>query len=67
MGGGRTEFLPNNTNDEEGNKGRRADGDNLISRWESDKKERNVTFKYVWNREQLLSLDNETLDYTLGE
>jgi alkaline phosphatase len=67
MGGGRTEFLSNNVFDEEGNPGRRADGVDLIERWKSDKMERNVSFKYVWNKSQLLSLDYETTEYTLGE
>jgi alkaline phosphatase len=67
MGGGRREFRPTTTVDEDGNRGRRTDGADLIQTWESDKIERNVTFKYVWNRDQLLSLDPATTEYTFGE
>jgi alkaline phosphatase len=67
MGGGRNEFRPNTTIDEDGNRGRRNDGLDLIQSWESDKIARNVTFKYVWNRDQLLSLDPATTEYAFGE
>jgi len=66
LGGGRMEFLPNNFSDEDGKKGKRADGANLIDRWKLDKKERNVTFEYVSNKMQLLSLENKNAEYTLG-
>jgi hypothetical protein len=61
------EFRPNTTVDEDGNQGKRTDGADLIQSWQSDKTARNVTFKYVWNREQLLSLDPATTEYTFGE
>jgi len=66
LGGGRNEFRPNTTVDEDGNRGRRNDGADLIQSWESDKIARNVTFKYVWNRDQLLSLDPSTTEYAFG-
>jgi len=61
------EFLPNTTQDEDGNQGKRTDGENLIESWISDKKNRNVTFDYVSNRSQLLDPDRETTAYTFGE
>ena len=67
LGGGRREFLPTTTVDEDGNMGKRTDGADLIQTWQSDKAARNVTFKYVWNRDQLLSLDPATTEYALGE
>jgi len=66
LGGGRMEFLPNTTQDEDGNQGKRTDGENLIESWISDKKNRNVTFDYVSNRSQLLDPDRETTAYTFG-
>ncbi|XP_045451271.1 membrane-bound alkaline phosphatase-like [Melitaea cinxia] len=66
LGGGRREFLPNDVVDEEGTTGRRLDGRHLIEEWQMDKIMRNVSYQYVWNREQLLSVDNDLPDYLLG-
>lgn len=67
LGGGRREFRPTTIVDEDGKAGKRTDGADLIQTWESDKIANNVTFKYVWNRDQLLSLDPATTEYALGE
>jgi hypothetical protein len=53
--------------DEDGKPGKRTDGLDLIQKWESDKMARNVTSKYVWNREQLLNLEPNIPEYTFGE
>ncbi|XP_047520252.1 membrane-bound alkaline phosphatase-like [Pieris napi] len=66
LGGGRREFLPSHVVDEEGSKGTRTDGRNLIEEWRSDKIERKVIYSYVWNREQLLSANATMPEYLLG-
>ncbi|KOB67391.1 Alkaline phosphatase, partial [Operophtera brumata] len=66
LGGGRREFLPNTTNDEEGTQGRRTDGRNLIQEWQDDKQARNVSYRYVWNRDDLLEASDASPDYLLG-
>ncbi|XP_026759498.3 membrane-bound alkaline phosphatase-like isoform X2 [Galleria mellonella] len=66
LGGGRREFLPNTTFDEEGTQGLRTDGLNLIEEWQASKESQNVDFKYVWNREQLMNLSQSPPDYLLG-
>lgn len=66
LGGGRREFLPTDVIDEEGTSGRRLDGRHLIEEWQMDKIMRNVSYQYVWNREQLLSVNNDLPDYLLG-
>ena len=67
LGGGRREFRPTSFTDEDGKVGRRTDNRDLIENWISDKRQRNVTFDYVWNRTQLLNIDPETTEYTFGE
>ncbi|KAG6453207.1 hypothetical protein O3G_MSEX008029 [Manduca sexta] len=66
LAGGRREFIPNGTVDEEGSSGRRTDGRNLIEEWQSDKRARNVTYNYVWNRSQLMDVFNSPPEYLLG-
>lgn len=52
FGGGRAKFLPNDVEDDEGHKGDRSDGVDLIKKWVSDRD----SAQYVWNRDQLLAL-----------
>jgi alkaline phosphatase len=66
LGGGRKEFRPKNFIDEDGASGSRTDNVDLIEKWKHDKLERNVSFNYVWNRDQLLNTDPATTDYVLG-
>uniref|UniRef100_A0A2H1VP42 Alkaline phosphatase n=1 Tax=Spodoptera frugiperda TaxID=7108 RepID=A0A2H1VP42_SPOFR len=66
LGGGRREFLPNSTIDEEGSRGKRLDGRNLIEEWQESKRARNASYRYVWNREQLLAAAEEQPEYLLG-
>lgn len=66
LGGGRRTFLPSDVVDEEGSSGRRTDGRNLIKEWQRDKRKRNVTHSYVWNRKQLMKLNDELPEYLLG-
>ncbi|XP_046969316.1 membrane-bound alkaline phosphatase-like [Vanessa cardui] len=66
LGGGRREFLPNDLQDEEGTPGKRSDGRHLIEEWQMDKIMRNVSYQYVWNREQLHSVNNDLPEYLLG-
>ncbi|XP_072945125.1 membrane-bound alkaline phosphatase-like [Epargyreus clarus] len=66
FGGGRREFLPTDVVDEEGTRGRRTDGRNLINEWQNDKRSRNVSYQYVWNRNQLISANVSLPDYMLG-
>ncbi|KAI5641938.1 alkaline phosphatase domain-containing protein [Phthorimaea operculella] len=66
LGGGRRNFLPRETIDEEGVAGRRIDGRNLVQEWKNIKQAQNVSYNYVWNRSELLSLRNSPPDYLLG-
>ncbi|XP_041982416.1 membrane-bound alkaline phosphatase-like [Aricia agestis] len=66
LGGGRREFITRTTVDEEGNTGRRTDGRNLIEEWKADKAERQASYQYVWNRDQLLAANASLPDYLLG-
>ncbi|CAK1587353.1 unnamed protein product [Parnassius mnemosyne] len=66
LGGGRREFLPTTSIDEEGTSGRRTDGRNLIEDWQKDKISRNVTYQYVWNRDQLMNAAEALPDFLLG-
>ncbi|XP_066139870.1 membrane-bound alkaline phosphatase-like [Euwallacea fornicatus] len=65
LGGGRMNLLPKETVDEQGNKGFRSDGLNLIEGWKKLRESRNQSYEYVWNREQLLNVKDST-DYLLG-
>ncbi|CAG9824655.1 unnamed protein product [Phaedon cochleariae] len=65
LGGGRKKFLPKEEVDEEGKRGERSDGANLIEEWKKQKERAGVRFEYVWNREQLLHVQNDT-EYLLG-
>ncbi|XP_049865265.1 membrane-bound alkaline phosphatase-like [Pectinophora gossypiella] len=66
LGGGRSQFLPNTTTDEEGDLGFRQDGRNLIEEWQNEKNRNGATNQYVWNRSQLMSLRNSPPEYLLG-
>ncbi|VVD00215.1 unnamed protein product, partial [Leptidea sinapis] len=66
LGGGRREFIPTDTIDEEGARGRRTDGRNLIEEWKADKVNRSASHQYLWNREQLLAANASLPDYVLG-
>lgn len=63
MGGGRQKLLPRSVVDEEGSRGQRLDGKNLIEEWKKQKKLKKA--KYVWNKNDLLNLPDDT-DYVLG-
>ncbi|KAJ8936806.1 hypothetical protein NQ318_003051 [Aromia moschata] len=65
MGGGRKNLLPSDVIDEEGHPGHRSDRVNLIEEWKKQKKALGVKYEYVWNREQLLNVSNDT-EYLLG-
>ena len=58
--------MPNSIIDEEGSKGRRIDGRNLIEEWQENKKARNTSYQYVWNREQLMDAAADLPEYLLG-
>nr|BAG41972.1 alkaline phosphatase [Bombyx mandarina] len=66
FGGGRREFLPTTQVDEEGTRGLRTDGRNLIEEWQNDKESQKVSYKYLWNRQELLKLASSPPDYLLG-
>ncbi|KAJ8923109.1 hypothetical protein NQ315_001662 [Exocentrus adspersus] len=65
LGGGTRNFLNNDTTDEFGGRGSRTDGLNLVDEWIKDRAAENRTAKYVWNRNGLLNLKNDT-DFVLG-
>lgn len=68
LGGGRREFLPENTIDDEGDAGKRKDGRNLIVEWKNDKASRGRTYLYSWNRTTLINAVKNpwAYDYLLG-
>ncbi|XP_046428321.1 membrane-bound alkaline phosphatase-like [Neodiprion virginianus] len=68
LGGGRREFLPTTTVDDEGDYGYREDGVDLIETWKQDKTDRDSSYSYVWNRSGLRQIiDNpDDVDYLLG-
>lgn len=49
LGGGRNNFLPNTTKDEEGFPGRRQDENNLITKWLTNNNNGKDNKTYVWN------------------
>lgn len=70
MGGGRKYMFPKNTPDieypkEERANGTRLDGLNLAQVWR-EKKPSSKAAHYVWNREQLMALRPQNVDYLLG-
>lgn len=66
LGGGRSRFLPNTTQDEEGTWGVRLDGKDLVKQWLSLHETQGQPSEYVWNRDQLLAVDPTKVDYLLG-
>jgi alkaline phosphatase len=63
FGGGRRNFLNSTVRDEEGEKGKRLDGKNLIDEW------KNLPIgnrTYIWNKQQLNDLDMAGTDHVLG-
>ncbi|XP_024941132.1 membrane-bound alkaline phosphatase-like isoform X2 [Cephus cinctus] len=68
LGGGRREFLPKDTVDDEGTSGKRGDGVDLIELWKQEKADRGKNYKYVWNRKSLQQViaNPENYDYLLG-
>ncbi|XP_014789116.1 alkaline phosphatase [Octopus bimaculoides] len=69
MGGGRYKFLPHNFTDPEKKEritSGRLDKRNLPEEWEKDKKDKNLKYKYIWNKGQFDTIDPATTDYVLG-
>lgn len=62
LGGGRREFLDRTMNDEEGRRGYRDDGKNLIEEWKLNPGRRT----YVWNKPDLINVSPANTDYLLG-
>ncbi|CAG0912214.1 unnamed protein product [Notodromas monacha] len=66
MGGGRQQFLDYVSPSERDYSCSRADGRNLIAYWADEKWERNASFAYVQNTEELLTTDLRNAEYLLG-
>ncbi|XP_053609337.1 membrane-bound alkaline phosphatase-like isoform X2 [Plodia interpunctella] len=68
LGGGRKEFLPNNTNPLVNSTGRRLDGVDLIEKWHQDKVQREVTHQYVSDKHELFKVFSaeDQPEYLLG-
>lgn len=69
MGGGRKYMFPKNMSDveypgEKKHSGTRKDGRNLVQEW--TERMNNKRGYYVWNKEELLSLNPSNVDYLLG-
>ncbi|XP_057666738.1 uncharacterized protein LOC130900250 [Diorhabda carinulata] len=65
LGGGRKKFIPAYDRDEEGKRGERCDHLDLIREWGKQKDKAGAKYEYVWNKDQLLNLKNDT-DFVLG-
>lgn len=63
LGGGRANFRNQSKEDEEGHKGYRTDGKDLIEEWKSA---RGSKASYVWNNQQLKAIDFDNSEYLLG-
>lgn len=68
LGGGRGNFLPTKKKDPkvQTDMGRREDKRNLIEDWMKDKKNRQLSHKYVSNKEEFDNVDPNKTDYLLG-
>ncbi|XP_063237764.1 membrane-bound alkaline phosphatase-like [Bacillus rossius redtenbacheri] len=66
LGGGRRCFRPRSTVDEEGRRGSRLDGADLVAEWQDDKDLRGASSHYAWDRRGLLDVDVAATDYLLG-
>nr|CAD7609745.1 unnamed protein product [Timema genevievae] len=66
LGGGRRAFRPNTVKDEEGKRGVRIDGADLVDEWKRDKLRRGASNSYVWDRDGLLGVNTDTTEYLLG-
>lgn len=62
LGGGRRHFIPNTLMDEEGKKGKRKDGKNLINEW----KTKYPSGSYVYDKSGFDALDVASTDRVLG-
>ncbi|EAT45424.1 AAEL003286-PA [Aedes aegypti] len=65
LGGGRREFLHNDPDPETGESGKRKDNRNLIQEW-LDLADEGENRTYVWNKQDLLSVNVDTTDRLLG-
>lgn len=68
LGGGRRHFFPKWERDPKRptDVGRRNDGRNLIEDWQRDKKARDLSYQYVWRKEDFDAVDSNKVDYLLG-
>lgn len=64
LGGGRRKFLSENAIDEEGQKGQRLDGVDLIDEWILKKNSEKA--HYIFDKKGLLSLNYTNTEYVLG-
>lgn len=65
LAGGRSKLLSVNHTDDEGIKGQRTDGRNLIDEWIDDRSKSGKT-QFIWNNQQLHEIDYDKTDYLLG-
>jgi alkaline phosphatase len=72
LGGGRAYFYPQNFSDPDPDptfdtrKVSRLDGRNLVEEWKSDKAQRNLTHRFVYDKQGLDAVDLVETDYLLG-
>lgn len=66
LGGGRKLFYSRYDMDQEGHRGFREDGKDLIKQWLDDKKTDKLRAEYVYNRDQLMQIDPKKVDCVLG-
>lgn len=65
LGGGRSYFINNTSVDDEGQRGLRTDGKNLINEWVTERTKQGAA-KFVSHGQELREVDIEKTDYLLG-
>ena len=66
LGGGRNMFLNDTQFDGDGKRGNRMDGKDLIQEWKTERSQQGKKAFYVWNKDELTSIDYDNTDYLLG-
>ncbi|KAF4524079.1 hypothetical protein B566_EDAN013971, partial [Ephemera danica] len=66
LGGGRQNFRPFRMKDEEGFRGRRSDGVDLIAEWQGQKNALRARWAWAWNRATMEAINVTNTDFILG-
>ncbi|GFO16251.1 alkaline phosphatase [Plakobranchus ocellatus] len=66
LGGGRRNFLPQNSTEPNRSEARRTDGLNLVEEWKQEKMSHGFTHSYVYDKEGFDRVNPTNTDYLLG-